>query len=294
MNTQQLKCFLSVAENLNYAKAAQELYLTQPTVTHQINSLEKELGVRLFYRTKHTVSLTQEGMIFYEDARAIIAREQAAVSKLKFQGALTDPILSFGFSSTIEMDGFIPVLSRLSGAASFHPYLRIVPRKSIWNLFLNTDLDCIFSYKGSFAELPRIRIETIRTVRNVCLVPQVHPLASKQSVSAEDFSGSSFIFCNPAVLPSATASLQNELLTHFPPDKVYNCESVEAAAALVCSGYGITVLPENMCRDSQRTAAIPFHTDSDMTYCMFWKEEMSETKRDILRNIKKIMAQTVE
>lgn len=61
MNTQQLKCFLAVAEKLNYAKAAQELYLTQPTVTQQINSLEKELGVRLFYRTKHTVSLTQEG-----------------------------------------------------------------------------------------------------------------------------------------------------------------------------------------------------------------------------------------
>lgn len=290
MNTQQLKCFLAVAEHLNYAKAAQELYLTQPTVTHQINSLENELGVRLFYRTKHTVSLTQEGMIFYEDARAIIIREQIAVSKLKFHGTLTDPPVSFGFSSTIEMNGFIPALTRLSETASFHPYLRIVPRKSIWNLFLNTDLDCIFSYKDSFSELPGIAIEELYPVKNVCLIPRTHPLSEKKSVSAEDLAADCFIFCNPAVLPSAAASLENELLSCFPPDQVCSCETAEAAVALVCSGYGFAVLPGNLCQDNERTVKIPFLTETNMTYCMFWKKEMSESKRNIITLIKKILS----
>lgn len=288
MNTQQLKCFLAVAENLNYAKAAQDLYLTQPTVTHQINSLENELGVRLFYRTKHTVSLTQEGILFYEDAHAILVREQIAVSKLKFQGTVTEPFVSFGFASTTEMNNFIPVLSRLAKTVAFHPYLRVAPRKSLWSIFQSTDLDCIFSYQGSFDELPKIGMEEILTVRIVCLVPADDPTAKKERISIDELTKSRFIFCNPAALPAKAASLENELLTCFPPDQICNCESVEAAVALVCSGYGIAVLPENLCGNSDMAVKVPFHTDITITYCMFWKKEMSESKKEILKKIKEI------
>ena len=51
MNTQQLECFIHVADKLNFTKAAEELYLSTPTVTHHIKSLEEELGAQLFYRT---------------------------------------------------------------------------------------------------------------------------------------------------------------------------------------------------------------------------------------------------
>lgn len=51
MNTQQLRCFVCVAEYLNFTKAANELYLTVPTVTHHVQSLEEELGTKLFERT---------------------------------------------------------------------------------------------------------------------------------------------------------------------------------------------------------------------------------------------------
>lgn len=47
MNTFQLSCFLAVAENLNFARAAKELNISQPAVTHQIRSLEEELNVKL-------------------------------------------------------------------------------------------------------------------------------------------------------------------------------------------------------------------------------------------------------
>ena len=47
----QLECFLAVADNLNFSRAAEQLRLTQPAVSHQINSLEDELGVKLFNRT---------------------------------------------------------------------------------------------------------------------------------------------------------------------------------------------------------------------------------------------------
>ena len=61
MNTTQLECFVEVANYLNFSKAAQQLRLSQPAVSHQINTLEDELGVKLFHRTSKSVRLTQEG-----------------------------------------------------------------------------------------------------------------------------------------------------------------------------------------------------------------------------------------
>ena len=51
MNTIQLECFIAVAEYLNFSKASRELKITQPAVSHQIQTLEEELGVKLFNRT---------------------------------------------------------------------------------------------------------------------------------------------------------------------------------------------------------------------------------------------------
>ena len=57
MNVFQMECFLAVAENLNFARAAEQLHVTQPAVTQQIHALERELNVKLFTRTTRTVHL---------------------------------------------------------------------------------------------------------------------------------------------------------------------------------------------------------------------------------------------
>ena len=64
MNTVQLECFITVAEYLNFSKASRALKITQPAVSHQIQTLEEELGVKLFSRTSKSVTLTREGSLF--------------------------------------------------------------------------------------------------------------------------------------------------------------------------------------------------------------------------------------
>ena len=66
MTNKQIEIFLRLADNLNFAKTARELYTTQPTVTREIKSLEEEIHVRLFKRDKHSVELTPAGMAFRE------------------------------------------------------------------------------------------------------------------------------------------------------------------------------------------------------------------------------------
>ena len=82
MNTTQLECFLAVAQNLNFSKAAESVALTQPAVSHQIRSLEEELGVQLFTRTSKSVTLTRAGMQFIGDASAILRIANTARTRL--------------------------------------------------------------------------------------------------------------------------------------------------------------------------------------------------------------------
>ena len=82
MNTFQLTCFLAVADTLNFARAAELLHVTQPAVTAQIHSLEKEMNVKLFKRTTRSVKMTEEGLIFLDDAKRIVEISQRAKKKV--------------------------------------------------------------------------------------------------------------------------------------------------------------------------------------------------------------------
>ncbi|MBO4909653.1 MAG: LysR family transcriptional regulator [Lachnospiraceae bacterium] len=72
MTTSQLECFISLAGTLNYMKTAEQLGLTQPAVSKQIQSLETELNCKLFNRSTRSVTLTKAGTSFLADANTII------------------------------------------------------------------------------------------------------------------------------------------------------------------------------------------------------------------------------
>ncbi len=62
----RLKVFRTVAEHLNFRKAAEHLFLTQPAITLQVKALEDDLGIRLFDRSANRVSLTPQGSLLLD------------------------------------------------------------------------------------------------------------------------------------------------------------------------------------------------------------------------------------
>ena len=72
MNLKQLEAFVQVAEGKSFSKAAKELFLTQPTISAHIASLERELNARLFVRNTKEVSLSEDGKDLYRYAKQII------------------------------------------------------------------------------------------------------------------------------------------------------------------------------------------------------------------------------
>ena len=71
MHLNQIQSFLTVSKTLNFTGAARQLGVPQSTISRQINDLESQLGVRLFYRTKRDVQLTDEGRVFLPYAQEI-------------------------------------------------------------------------------------------------------------------------------------------------------------------------------------------------------------------------------
>jgi DNA-binding transcriptional LysR family regulator len=117
----RLKVFRAVAEHLNFRKAAEHLFLTQPAVTQQIRALEDDLGVRLFDRAAGKVSLTSQGRRLLEHAQNIAAIVVEAEQELRAGEGQLSGELALGVSTTIAQY----VLPRLLGAfLGEHPHVR--------------------------------------------------------------------------------------------------------------------------------------------------------------------------
>ena len=83
MTTNQLKYFITAAETLSFTEAGKLHYISQTAITQHIQSLEEQLGVKLFAREKKRVRLTPAGEIFYMEAKAILERSKIAVNRAR-------------------------------------------------------------------------------------------------------------------------------------------------------------------------------------------------------------------
>ncbi|MDD6617222.1 MAG: selenium metabolism-associated LysR family transcriptional regulator [Clostridiales bacterium] len=85
MEFRQLEAFVAVSELKSFSKAAQQLYLTQPTISSHIKALEKELGTTLIKRTTKSFVLTEQGQQFFPYARRMLELKRTALEKLQTQ-----------------------------------------------------------------------------------------------------------------------------------------------------------------------------------------------------------------
>ena len=148
MNSKQLECFVEVAESLNFTTASVNLFLSQPSVTHQIKSLEEELGIVLFIRTKKSVSLTPAGENFYTDAKEILSRMLIAKNKAQNSSQRYTGKIAIGYSGIALEKTLLPaILNRFSEKyPNIYIFLKKLHYKDLIFNLKSKKMDVIFTY----------------------------------------------------------------------------------------------------------------------------------------------------
>lgn len=167
MNTQQLHCFLCVADRLNFTKAAEELYLTPPTVTHTIKTLEAELKATLFIRTSKKVQLTKAGQEFYHDAKEILAKIELAEKRiLKITHEKTS-YLHIGCTSNAEMKYLKKVLCLLAKACpTVYPKIFVEDYFTLKKLFEEGKIDCMLCTGRMIKKIANCEFKFLKRMQN--------------------------------------------------------------------------------------------------------------------------------
>ena len=272
MNTQQLETFIQVAENLNFARAAEALNITQSAVSRQIHALEEELGAKLLHRTTRTVTLTPAGVSFLVDAKAIIGRLRFAAGKLKHHSDSNIQVLAIGCSNEAHLNFLQDILDACHREIpAFHPFLRIIAHRSLLNLFYQGDIDVLVGFKGDLPPRKDVAFLEFSRLPICCVVSPAHDLAEKESVSADDLLTEPLVLCNSYAMPTPVMEYQNRIAENLTPDMVYMCDNLQAALTLTRSGYGFSILPEIRSTDNT-LRYIPIADTDPMPYGVFYKK----------------------
>ncbi|MDN5311624.1 MAG: hypothetical protein PWQ68_597 [Thermoanaerobacteraceae bacterium] len=245
MDLLQIRYFVAVAKHLSFTKAAKNLFTTQPTVSKQIASLEKELDVQLFIRSKQFVLLTPAGEIMYKEFREILKKIDLTLENVKNESHKLEGKLHLGLHGLLDINRLIPNFFK-SFTAEFSNIDLVINSYSFKELrenLLNGNLDLIFTYFFEQAGNDMIqRIPLSRSNSKVYFSSQL-PIASKEKLSLTDFRDECFIMLHDDESPLSGAYIKSLCKKYgFIPKKTILANTLENTLFYLESGLGVAVL----------------------------------------------------
>jgi DNA-binding transcriptional LysR family regulator len=243
LNFHQLHIFYTVAEKGSFSMAAQALYMTQPAVTMQVQSLEEYFGTKLFQRSTKKIELTEAGralLPFAKRSIELIKETDAAMSKFT---RMLEGRLHLGASLTIGEY----ILPRLLG-----PFSKEYPSISVSLKVMNTTqiMEEIFNHQLTFGlveapvQHPDMRTEVVLNDELKLIVPADHPLADREKITIEDLLPYPFILRERG---SGTRQVMEQELERVGVGSerlniVMELGSTGAIKSAVEAGLGVTIL----------------------------------------------------
>jgi DNA-binding transcriptional LysR family regulator len=248
MELRHLRYFLTVAQTLNFTKAAERLHMAQPPLSRQIRDLEAELGVELFDRRGKRLTLSSAGMVFADRAQGILASADAAVvdSQRAARGEIGH--LAVGFFEHIAYT-LLPALIR-----EFRQRFPDVSIELRWftaaeqiNALARGEVDVAF-VRAVPAD-SNLTSTTILREPFVIAIAKDNPLAAKRTISISECANMRVINYRKDVAPDYHAII-NQLcaLGGFTPSPLFEMGQIYASLGLVSSGFGIALVPASVQR----------------------------------------------
>ena len=247
MELRQLRYYVAIAEEGSFSQAAARLHVSQPPLSTQIKALEDELGVRLLARSNRGVGLTAAGTVFFEEARAILARlDHARARTLEAEHGEVG-LLSVGFVSIADYGVLPPALKRFRAA---------FPQVEVQLHELTTDRQ-IRELRASRLDLgiglapvdePDLEYSSLLREELMLAAPSSHPALKRAgAVDLRTLVKASFIVPPRDIAPG----LYDLAISHcrsvgFAPRITQHARQMQTVVGLVSSGMGVALVPSSV------------------------------------------------
>ncbi|GEP58011.1 LysR substrate-binding domain-containing protein [Reyranella soli] len=247
MNLRSLRCFLAVAEELHFGRAAKRLNLSQPPLTQHIKALEAELSVTLFHRTKRSVRITDAGTALLDEARRLVGqvdglrhvvqRADKGRSGYLRAGFITSSVFTETHKLYATMSRGVPGVTVMWQEMNSSEQIEALHEDKIDIAFLHTP-----------AQHPGLTARVIVRDPMVMAVPDGHRLAGRKRAALSDFALDDFVLplrhMSPIFYDSIIAACRAAGISPtIPPHQPRNLLTI---LSLVSVGAGVSVVPSTL------------------------------------------------
>lgn len=276
LDIKQMKYFVEVVRQEGMTRAAETLYIAQPTISKAIKELELELGEPLFDRSKRQLSLTDVGEVFFNKACEILNLYDSLPFEISSLLGIEKGYVSIGLSAIMDMERFGQVLGE------FHQkYPDVVFNlnenggKTIEAQVRNNDihlgLTSLPVNNQEFDSFP------LYSERFEVVMHHLHPLAHQQSVTISDLKDEDFVMFNEYFyLNDKIIAVTRQ--AGFVPHIVSKISQWRFIEHLITAKMGISILPENIVRIIAQNPEIRVLQLSDVTLDwemgVIWKKDV--------------------
>jgi LysR family hydrogen peroxide-inducible transcriptional activator len=242
MELHQLRYACAVAETGSFSRAAERCQIAQPSLSQQVLKLEQDLGAKLFDRLGRGVRLTESGRAFMPHARAILDHVDLARASVVSENAGVHGSVTLGAIPTVA-----PYLVPRYTAAFTKRYpdarLRIVEETTPVLIEGLRNLSIDFALMALPLRHKDLELLPIRTESLLAVIPEAHPLASRDSLSLADIRGESFVMLRDGHC-FRDLSLSICRSAHVNPNIAFESGQFSSILGMVAAGIGLSLVPE--------------------------------------------------
>ena len=291
MTTKQIDYCIELAHTLNFSRAADNMFVSQPTFSYQIRLLEEEIGFTIFERSGKGASLTPAGAQFVsfltgmrEDLKRAIEQGQ------NFSAKYTDNIsICMMVRQALY---FLPEAMRIFAEAK--PDVQITPVFQYVNsmdTFLQNEADIVFALKEHTRQIPGIQVHELFESRIYLIAGRDDPLAEKNLIREEDLYGRTLMVGGGS--PLALKTVQHRLISTGKID-YFNSGDHDTTLTNVAAGRGVCLAPGFLNDHSGQFAWIPFDCEEHFSCVLCThKEDQRDSLRSFLSILTKLYADAV-
>ena len=270
----QLRYFVAAARRLHFSRAAEELFISQPTLSLQMGRLELELGTPLFHRTGRRVTLTDAGAALLPLAEQILHREAEARSVVQEVAGLQRGHLTLCALPALDQHLLPPWLARFRRE---HPGVQLRvrelrPARAVARSVAEGEADLGFVHLP--CEFEGLSVQPLLVEDLALVVAEGHPLAGREEVALSEFAEEEFVWVHDAQdtdHPLYAACLE----AGFTPRIVCESGSAQGVQALVAAGLGVALLPLLAIEQRPGTRTLPLSAPRPRrTLAVLWREDM--------------------